>query len=67
MSAKNLTRYQSVLDLAVDVFGDTETASKWLESCNIALGAAPIEWLDSEERADEVRKILNAIAFGGTV
>lgn len=65
MSTKNLTRYQSVLDMAVDVFGDTETARKWLESFNLVLGAAPVEWLDSDERTDEVRKILNAIAFGG--
>jgi putative toxin-antitoxin system antitoxin component (TIGR02293 family) len=48
-----------------EVFGSPESAKEWLLRKNIALGEAPLLLLDTETGADEVRKILSAIAYGG--
>jgi uncharacterized protein (DUF2384 family) len=47
-------------------FGGRESAAKWLQSANIALGgASPLSMLDTEPGAREVRRILASIDYGG--
>jgi uncharacterized protein (DUF2384 family) len=49
------------------VFGDAEKAREWLNRKNLALGSTPLVMLATETGTNEVRKVLNAIAYGGVV
>ena len=51
--------------LAEDVFGDSEDARKWLRTENLGLGATPLSMLDTDLGAQEVSRVLQAIAYGG--
>lgn len=49
------------------VFGNEDAAKQWLLQKNLALGDTPLSMLDTETGAQEVKKILSAIAYGGAV
>jgi uncharacterized protein (DUF2384 family) len=53
--------------MAADVFGSPEKAQQWLSSHNLALGCRPCDLLNTEAGASDVRRVLIAIAAGGTV
>lgn len=52
---------------AAGVFGSPELAKEWLTGKNLALGEEPLMLLDTETGAEEVRRVLSAIAYGGVV
>lgn len=52
---------------AIEVFGNEERASVWLNSVNLAFGDTPMSILDTAEGRNEVMKVLVAIAYGGVV
>lgn len=56
-----------IIKEADEVFGSPEKAKKWLNDKNKMLGMTPLEMLKTENGAQEVRKILSAIAYGGVV
>ena len=67
-ASERLWRLADVAAMAEDVFEDELAAKQWLRSPNQAfLGAAPIDYLDTEPGAKAVRQVLNAIATGGAV
>ncbi len=65
--SERLERLALIEDLAEKVFGAASLAREWLTRKNAALGESPITLLDTETGAGEVRKVLNSIAYGGTV
>jgi len=65
--SERLERIAQVESEAENVFGSSESAKKWLLNDNAALGSQPLSMLDTDIGAKEVRKVLNAIAYGGVV
>ena len=61
------TNKADVKKLATETFGDEKLASSWLKSNNQALGMSPSEWIKLDRDADEIKRILNAISYGGVV
>jgi len=53
--------------LATETFGSKEMAEKWLHSENIVLKYTPISMAESESGLLEVKRILNAISYGGVI
>ena len=53
--------------LATETFGHEKIASSWLKSNNLLLGMSPNEWLKLDRGADEIKRILNAIVYGGVI
>ena len=51
--------------LATETFGDEKLASNWLKSNNLLLGMSPNTWLKLDIDADEIKRIFNAICYGG--
>ncbi len=62
--AQNLAKIRA---LAIDTFGSESAAESWLNQHHVLLGAAPIVVAESSSGFIEVRKILNAINYGGAV
>lgn len=60
-------RLNEMESLAIATFGSKSKADSWLNKENITLGATPISCADSEAGFQEVKKILNAISYGGVV
>jgi len=65
MESERLARIASVEAEAEKVFDSSELARRWMLEPNLALGEAPLSFLDTDTGADEVRKVLAAIAYGG--
>lgn len=65
--SEKLERIAEIEAEAEDVFGDGDKAKNWMLKDNTALGSAPLSLLDTELGTAEVRKVLNAIAYGGVV
>lgn len=63
--SERLARIALVEAEAKEVFGSPESARRWMLEANLALGEAPLSLLDTDTGADEVRKTLAAIAYGG--
>lgn len=63
--SERLMRLATVEAEAEDVFGSPELAKRWMLEANLALGEAPLSLLDTDAGADEVRKVLASIAYGG--
>ena len=58
-------RKQEVLALAEYVFEDKEAAKEWMRSRPLALGGKrPIDMLDSDKNAEELKTILRRIEYG---
>ena len=53
--------------VAAEVFGSTEKAERWMNTYNLVLNAPPVDLLNSEVGINELKKILNAIKYGGVV
>ena len=54
--------------LAEDVFEDKEAASTWMSTPNDSLGGVtPLSLCETELGARQVRRVLNAIEWGGAV
>ena len=53
--------------LATETFGSKEMAEKWLHSENFVLKSTPISMVESESGLLEVKRILNAISYGGVI
>lgn len=60
-------RISIIMAEAERVLGDAEKAKRWLNQKNLALGSTPTAMLVTEAGTNEVRKVLNAIAYGGIV
>ena len=50
---------------AEEVFGTPEKAKSWMLKNHMTLGSAPLSLLDTDIGATEVRRVLNAVAYGG--
>ncbi|WP_321783818.1 antitoxin Xre/MbcA/ParS toxin-binding domain-containing protein [Burkholderia pyrrocinia] len=60
-----VARVLYVLDLATDLFEDSERAAVWMSRANAELdGLKPLEVLDVQPGYDRVRDILNRAQFG---
>lgn len=67
-ASERLDRVASVARLAEDVFEEKEAAAKWLATPNAALdGSSPLMHCETEIGARQVRRILNALEWGGVV
>ena len=53
--------------LTAEVFGSEDKANQWLTSYNLSVGDTPLSLLNTENGANKIKKILNAIAYGGVV
>lgn len=60
-------RISIILAEAESAFGDAEKANRWLNQKNLALGNTPFAMLATKAGTNEVRKVLNAIAYGEVV
>jgi putative toxin-antitoxin system antitoxin component (TIGR02293 family) len=65
IESERLARIALIESEAEEVFGSEHLAKRWMLEPNAALGEAPLSFLDTDTGADEVRKILAAIAYGG--
>lgn len=63
--SERLVRMAAVEAEAEDVFDSQELARRWMLEPNLALGEAPLSLLDTDAGADEVKKVLASIAYGG--
>lgn len=65
---QRLDRAASIARMAEDVFESKEIATSWLATPNEALdGASPASQCETEHGAQQVRRVLNAIEYGGVV
>jgi uncharacterized protein (DUF2384 family) len=53
--------------LAIETFGSKSKADQWLNSHHIILGTTPMTFAQSNSGPEEIKKILNAISYGGVV
>ncbi|MDF3935916.1 type II RES/Xre toxin-antitoxin system antitoxin [Pseudomonas citronellolis] len=66
VTSERLDRLASVAVLAEQVFEDRLAATQWLERGNAALGGqAPFSLCDTEIGANQVRRVLHALEWGG--
>lgn len=50
-----------------EVFGSKDKAEKWLHTHNRGLRAKPIDLIKTPQELIEVKRVLNAIKYGGVV
>ncbi len=68
VSSERLDRLASIAILAEDVFEDKHKAARWLAASNDALdGNSPVMGCETEIGAKQVRRILQALEWGGAV
>lgn len=66
VASERLDRIAVVATQAADVFEDRDKAATWMATPNVALGnKAPIELCEMEIGARQVRRVLNAMEWGG--
>lgn len=63
--SERLARIAAVEAEAEDVFDSQDLARSWMLEPNLALGEPPLSLLDTDAGAEEVRKVLASIAYGG--
>lgn len=63
--SERLERIAVIEAEAEDVFGTPEKAKSWMLKNHMTLGSAPLSLLDTDIGATEVRRVLNAVAYGG--
>lgn len=63
--SERLARIAAVEAEAEDVFDSPDLARRWMLEPNLALGEPPLSLLDTDAGADEVKKTLASIAYGG--
>lgn len=64
VQSDRLYRLAKIEARTVEVFGEAEMANDWLKSLNRALGAAPLDLLDTEAGTEQVERILTRIEHG---
>jgi len=65
MESERLARIALIEAEAEDVFTSPDLAKNWMLQPNLALGEPPLSLLDTDIGANEVRKVLVAMAYGG--
>lgn len=66
-ASERLDRIAAVAVLAEDVFGDRRAASRWMSLPNAALGGGiPVMYCETAIGAQQVRRILRALEWGGS-
>lgn len=65
MESERLARIALIEAEAEDVFASPDLAKSWMLQPNLILGEPPLSLLDTDIGADEVRKVLMAVAYGG--
>lgn len=65
--SQRLERLALIEDVAEKVFGSRDMAKTWMMQYNPALGGTPMSMLYTDDGADEVRKVLASISYGGVV
>lgn len=66
VTSERLDRLASVAVLAEQVFEDKDAAAQWLARPNQALGGlTPLSLCDTEIGANQVRRVLHALEWGG--
>lgn len=53
--------------VAIETFGNPQTAVDWLQQENVVLGMSPAEYLRQGNDKNEVLKILHSIEYGGVM
>lgn len=64
---ERLARIALIETMAVQVFGSSESAKRWLLSYNPTFGESPLSLLDTDAGTEEVKKVLSAVAYGCVV
>ena len=68
VASERLDRLASIAILAEDLFEDEQKATRWLTAPNDALGGnSPVMHCETEIGAKQVRRVLNALEWGGVV
>lgn len=68
VASERLDRLAAVAILAEEVFEDKEEAARWIAAPNEALGGnSPVMLCETEIGAKQVRRVLNALEWGGVV
>lgn len=65
LESERLARIALIEAEAEKVFDSSDLAKRWMLESNLALGESPLSLLDTDMGADEVRKVLASIAYGG--
>ncbi|HBV21374.1 MAG TPA: DUF2384 domain-containing protein [Nitrosomonas sp.] len=65
LESERLARIALIEADAEKVFDSSDLARRWMLESNLALGESPLSLLDTDIGADEVRKVLASIAYGG--
>ncbi|MGH7898243.1 MAG: type II RES/Xre toxin-antitoxin system antitoxin [Candidatus Binatia bacterium] len=67
-ASERVVRVADITRMAEETFGGREAATRWLKTPNLSLGREiPLSLLDTELGAGEVRRVLSAINYGGTL
>jgi putative toxin-antitoxin system antitoxin component (TIGR02293 family) len=67
-ASERVIRVADITRMAEETFGGREAATRWLKTANLSLRQEmPLSLLDTEPGAGEVRRILSAINYGGTL
>lgn len=67
-ASERLVRVADIMRVAEETFGGREAATRWLKAPNLSLRReTPLSLLDTEPGAGEVRRVLSAINYGGTL
>jgi putative toxin-antitoxin system antitoxin component (TIGR02293 family) len=67
-ASERVVRIAEVTRIAEETFGGPTAAAQWLTTPNLALeNATPLSMLDTEPGANDVRRILASITYGGVV
>ena len=53
--------------IALDVFGEEIIADSWLNSFKLTLGDTSVNFMNQQNRPDEIKKLLHSISYGGVV
>lgn len=58
-------QFKQLRALAVETFGSESKADQWLNTFNTSLSGTPLSVAETSTGMIEVKKILNAIGYGG--
>jgi antitoxin component of MazEF toxin-antitoxin module len=72
VSISNYSEFEPTVDVeviarAIETFGTSEKAHRWLKKRHLTLGVSPAEYLNAGGEKDDILKILSAISYGGPV
>ena len=64
--SKETLRRKEIALKAEQAFGSAEAARTWLRTHNLMLGGTPLALIRTETGAEQVKRVLRALTFGGT-